>query len=763
MDAEQAWQSALGQLQMEMPKASFDTWVRDTRLASYEDGLFTIAVCNAYARDWLESRLASTATRLLMGIMNRSVEVQFTVANEEPVDEEDADPESSDSDTINRASNTKATDGVAAGPRKDEYLEVEARYDLVYDEIVAPDHVTVVPGYFRKHLRVIGPDLGWLYLGFRQSAFNAGGRSGSKHARFSGQAIAALSGIAERTFWNRIGKAETWVLLKGLVSTSAATPEWDTSSVTPKRLPRRYTVSMTLPLTAADARSLRSWLSANLESLGGPEKVIEAAAEMPLDDLLPLDAQVQDGDTPETVVSILRSLFGALIPTERLGALATRLHKHIMPDSDRLGVTHFFVEHILPYLGTGPGWMLTLLRDRCWVNQETGEVRNQVRVLGGYREIGNWLGVTPETIWRWMYGKHSESRGRNKTREKSGVQRGPGRQPTEAGKLSCPILSIYLQETPAGKAPSFAASPRTFNVLLEEIPMELLEASLDDQADQALTLALDNNANPVPDVSASRAVCSIGFARFTVSQNPVLARFVVSESSELSEKPVLARFAVSQDLIPARFAVSESPITARFADDDRAVCSIVTARFADHLRAVCRVFKSLNLLNPITNDSPTAPLPPNSEIHSQQSIRSGGGMGNQAFWDFDFLMQNNQVAKARDIQKRQKATGASIEALAQGFVSWMLYAYSPSGRRIEDPVALAAKRLLENVHTGAGGDFDRLAHLKPFELKALFDHDLAGDLWGVGETIEKSIYVVNYGHLTGPYKRELYRRLFGGE
>jgi len=138
-------------------------------------------------------------------------------------------------------------------------------------------------------------------------------------------------------------------------------------------------------------------------------------------------------------------------------------------------------------------------------------------------------------------------------------------------------------------------------------------------------------------------------------------------------------------------------------------------------------------------------------------------MGNQAFWDFDFLMQNNQVAKSREIQKRQKATGASIEALAQGFVSWLLYAYSPSGRRIEDPVALAAKRLLENVHTGAGGDFDRLAHLKPFELKALFDHDLAGDLWKVSETIEKTIYVVNYGHLTGPYKRELYRRLFGGE
>ena len=83
MDAEQAWQSALGQLQMEMPKASFDTWVRDTQIASYEDGLFTVTVHNAYARDWLESRLSSTVTRLLMGIMNRSVEVTFVVRSNE--------------------------------------------------------------------------------------------------------------------------------------------------------------------------------------------------------------------------------------------------------------------------------------------------------------------------------------------------------------------------------------------------------------------------------------------------------------------------------------------------------------------------------------------------------------------------------------------------------------------------------------------------------------------------------------------------------
>jgi chromosomal replication initiator protein len=79
MNAEQAWQSVLGQLQIEMPRASYDTWVRDTRPVSHQDGTLTIGVRNAYARDWLENRLASTVNRLLGGLMNGSVAVHFVV------------------------------------------------------------------------------------------------------------------------------------------------------------------------------------------------------------------------------------------------------------------------------------------------------------------------------------------------------------------------------------------------------------------------------------------------------------------------------------------------------------------------------------------------------------------------------------------------------------------------------------------------------------------------------------------------------------
>ena len=84
MKAEQAWQAALGQLQMDMPKAAFDTWVRGTEFVSYEDGTFIVAVQNPYARDWLQSRLASTVTRLLTGIMGRTIEIRFTVWQKDP-------------------------------------------------------------------------------------------------------------------------------------------------------------------------------------------------------------------------------------------------------------------------------------------------------------------------------------------------------------------------------------------------------------------------------------------------------------------------------------------------------------------------------------------------------------------------------------------------------------------------------------------------------------------------------------------------------
>lgn len=93
MNPDQAWQAALGQLQMEMNKATFDTWVRDACFLSYENGVFTIGVANGYARDWLEDRLTGLAKKTLTGIWGQPVDVKFEVGKPESIEEAESEDE----------------------------------------------------------------------------------------------------------------------------------------------------------------------------------------------------------------------------------------------------------------------------------------------------------------------------------------------------------------------------------------------------------------------------------------------------------------------------------------------------------------------------------------------------------------------------------------------------------------------------------------------------------------------------------------------
>ena len=66
-----------------MTKATFDTWVRNTRLVSCQDDVFVIGAQHEFARDWLENRLLTTVKRTLVGIVGHLVEVRFVVTQAE--------------------------------------------------------------------------------------------------------------------------------------------------------------------------------------------------------------------------------------------------------------------------------------------------------------------------------------------------------------------------------------------------------------------------------------------------------------------------------------------------------------------------------------------------------------------------------------------------------------------------------------------------------------------------------------------------------
>ncbi|MGD8856887.1 MAG: DnaA N-terminal domain-containing protein, partial [Chloroflexota bacterium] len=87
MNSELAWKATLGELELQMTKATFNTWLKDARLVSSEEDKYIVGVRNDYAKDWLESRLSDTITRTLSTIAGKQVGVSFVVHKDEPVNQ----------------------------------------------------------------------------------------------------------------------------------------------------------------------------------------------------------------------------------------------------------------------------------------------------------------------------------------------------------------------------------------------------------------------------------------------------------------------------------------------------------------------------------------------------------------------------------------------------------------------------------------------------------------------------------------------------
>jgi chromosomal replication initiator protein len=71
------WRAALGELQLAMPKANYDTWFKETYVVSEEDDVFLIGVPNAFAREWLENKYRTHVRTSLTRLVGRTVDVRF--------------------------------------------------------------------------------------------------------------------------------------------------------------------------------------------------------------------------------------------------------------------------------------------------------------------------------------------------------------------------------------------------------------------------------------------------------------------------------------------------------------------------------------------------------------------------------------------------------------------------------------------------------------------------------------------------------------
>jgi chromosomal replication initiator protein len=93
MDAKQVWRAALGELQVSLSPANYETWLKETRLVDVDEQRFRIAVPNGFAKDWLETRYRSLISQTLARIVGYSVQVEVVVdAATEAEDEPGREP-----------------------------------------------------------------------------------------------------------------------------------------------------------------------------------------------------------------------------------------------------------------------------------------------------------------------------------------------------------------------------------------------------------------------------------------------------------------------------------------------------------------------------------------------------------------------------------------------------------------------------------------------------------------------------------------------
>lgn len=140
-NAAHLWQAALGELQLQMTKATFDTWVKPTFALSFdaERNTLTVGVRNAYAKQWLENRLYGMIERTLNHVLGNPSEIRFVLKTSQ---EGEAEGEGSNThptarETLNSVSSQFSPDAALSSRMED-----QVKTPMLTDKIRAASQYT---------------------------------------------------------------------------------------------------------------------------------------------------------------------------------------------------------------------------------------------------------------------------------------------------------------------------------------------------------------------------------------------------------------------------------------------------------------------------------------------------------------------------------------------------------------------------------------------------------------------------------------------
>ncbi|UCG54274.1 MAG: chromosomal replication initiator protein DnaA [Dehalococcoidia bacterium] len=79
--AQNIWETALGELQIQVNKPNFQTWFSGSRGLTYEGDQFVIGVSNTFIAEYLEKNQRSLIEKTLIGLTGRNINVFFSVTS----------------------------------------------------------------------------------------------------------------------------------------------------------------------------------------------------------------------------------------------------------------------------------------------------------------------------------------------------------------------------------------------------------------------------------------------------------------------------------------------------------------------------------------------------------------------------------------------------------------------------------------------------------------------------------------------------------
>jgi len=285
------------------------------------------------------------------------------------------------------------------------------------DVFTSPKRVVVVPGYLLRWIPYIGPLRTSIVVACFQAFYHSRGTTAKANLTFEapGPFLAAVAGIAESSIWRHLDDPELGCFLKK-VPYRPDENRWirDERAGLTKRRPTRFLFRSTAPLTPGDAGALLSYLT-DLDIQDSPVEVltelVRGQYRVEPRDIFPFPPPPppkdwQAGNPDDCLIhNVIFTAIGieAKSAPKNLTSLVDELVERLLPANDQVHISWYYLLHWLPLLGHGPGWATILLRDRCYYNRQTGELRDTVNLHAGYQELANALGLMrTKTVREWF-------------------------------------------------------------------------------------------------------------------------------------------------------------------------------------------------------------------------------------------------------------------------------------------------------------------------------------------------------------------------